>query len=166
MATMRTISRPELQYSTNAGSHPRPDDSPSRSPQARRSPNANASPRRHHQSESLSEARHPSPGASNPVARMHAGHETRDRNGSTGSNNPANKRRHGRESRHKLSSALRMANNAVLLDNNEEYQAAIDAYEDACKLLSEAIAQSETEDDRRRLMDIVRINVGRKDDQG
>jgi len=57
-----------------------------------------------------------------------------------------------------LSRALQKANTAVLLDNAQNFEGAMEAYEDACKLLQQVMIRSSQEEDRRKLDAIVSIN--------
>ncbi|KAI9811175.1 MAG: hypothetical protein M1827_005626 [Pycnora praestabilis] len=50
-----------------------------------------------------------------------------------------------------LSAALQKANTAVLLDNAQNFVAAMDAYADACALLEQVMSKSSGDDDRRKL---------------
>ncbi|KAI4715352.1 hypothetical protein E4T48_08471 [Aureobasidium sp. EXF-10727] len=50
-----------------------------------------------------------------------------------------------------LSKALEKANTAVLLDNAMNYEGALDAYQDACRLLENVLARTSGYDDRRKL---------------
>jgi hypothetical protein len=54
-----------------------------------------------------------------------------------------------------LSRALQKANTAVLLDNAQNFEGAMEAYEDACKLLQQVMIRSSQEEDRRKLDSIV-----------
>ena len=54
-----------------------------------------------------------------------------------------------------LSKALQKAHTAVLLDNAQNYEGAMDAYRDACALLRQVMVKSSGEDDRRKLEAIV-----------
>ena len=54
-----------------------------------------------------------------------------------------------------LSQALTKANDAVLLDNAQEFEEAIDAYEEACKLLRKVMQRSSGEGDKKKLQAIV-----------
>lgn len=54
-----------------------------------------------------------------------------------------------------LASALQRANTAVTLDNAENYEGAMEAYNDACVLLAQVMARATAEEDRRRLQMIV-----------
>ena len=54
-----------------------------------------------------------------------------------------------------LSKALQKANHAVLLDNAQNFQGAMDAYGDACALLIQVMSRSATDDDRRKLEAVV-----------
>ncbi|KAF1356508.1 hypothetical protein BDV97DRAFT_365263 [Delphinella strobiligena] len=69
------------------------------------------------------------------------------------------RRSKNRENREKdkkamLSKALEKANTAVLLDNAMNYDAALDAYQDACKLLEYVMDRTSGSDDRRKLESI------------
>ena len=50
-----------------------------------------------------------------------------------------------------LSKALEKANTAVLLDNAMNYEGALEAYQDACRLLEHVLDRTSTPDDRRKL---------------
>ncbi|KAG9629737.1 hypothetical protein KCU86_g21215, partial [Aureobasidium melanogenum] len=50
-----------------------------------------------------------------------------------------------------LSKALEKANTAVLLDNAMNYEGALEAYRDACRLLENVLDRTSTPDDRRKL---------------
>ena len=54
-----------------------------------------------------------------------------------------------------LSRALQKANHAVLLDNAQNYEGAVEAYSDACNLLEQVMIRSTGEADRRKLETIV-----------
>lgn len=54
-----------------------------------------------------------------------------------------------------LSKALQKANHAVLLDNAQNFEGAMEAYADACNLLSQVMIRSSTEEDRRKLDNVV-----------
>lgn len=54
-----------------------------------------------------------------------------------------------------LSRALQKANTAVMLDNVQNYEGAIEAYKDACRLLQQVMLRSTEEEDRRKLDSIV-----------
>lgn len=54
-----------------------------------------------------------------------------------------------------LSRALQKANTAVLLDNAQNFEGAVDAYRDACELLHEVMLKSSGEEDKRKLDAIV-----------
>ena len=54
-----------------------------------------------------------------------------------------------------LSRALQKANHAVLLDNAQNYEGAVEAYSDACNLLAQVMFRSTGEADRRKLDTIV-----------
>lgn len=54
-----------------------------------------------------------------------------------------------------LSKALQKANTAVLLDNAQNFEGAIQAYSEACSLLQQVMQRSSGEDDKRKLEAIV-----------
>ena len=56
-----------------------------------------------------------------------------------------------------LSKALQKANHAVLLDNAQNYEGAMDAYREACALLQQVMLRSSGDDDRRKLDAVVSI---------
>lgn len=56
-----------------------------------------------------------------------------------------------------LAKALEKANSAVVLDNESEYQKAMDAYSEACDLLHQVMTRSGTEEDKTKLDAIVSI---------
>lgn len=56
-----------------------------------------------------------------------------------------------------LSRALQKAHTAVLLDNAQNFEGAIQAYADACHLLQQVLTKSSAEEDRRKLDAIVRL---------
>ncbi|MCJ1367979.1 hypothetical protein MMC16_007117 [Acarospora aff. strigata] len=93
--------------------------------------------------------------------------------GSTGAESSASSSRSTREGkrRHKvpsqkamLSKALQKAHTAVLLDNAQNYEGAMDAYRDACALLRQVMVKSSGEDDRRKLEAIRRTYTNRIDE--
>lgn len=68
----------------------------------------------------------------------------------------------GRKRKHKtlsqkamLSKALQKAHTAVLLDNAQNFEGAMEAYRDACALLQQVMTKSSGEDDRKKLEAIV-----------
>jgi hypothetical protein len=56
-----------------------------------------------------------------------------------------------------LSRALQKAHTAVLLDNAQNYEGAIEAYSDACDLLQQVLVRSTADEERRKLEQIVSI---------
>jgi hypothetical protein len=62
-----------------------------------------------------------------------------------------------REAKTMLSRALQKANTGVLLDNAQNFQGAIEAYEDSCKLLQQVMIRSSLEEDRQKLDAIVSV---------
>jgi len=59
------------------------------------------------------------------------------------------------EKKSMLSRALRRANDAVALDNTQDYAGAMKAYEEACDCLREVMKHSSNNDDRSKLESIV-----------
>ena len=57
-----------------------------------------------------------------------------------------------------LSKALQKANNAVLLDNAQNFQGAMHAYSEACSLLQQVMMRSSGEEDKRKLEAIVSLS--------
>ncbi|KAF2477927.1 uncharacterized protein BDR25DRAFT_275468 [Lindgomyces ingoldianus] len=64
---------------------------------------------------------------------------------------PRTRERREKDKKTMLSRALQKANTAVLLDNAQNFEGAMDAYEDACKLLQQVMIRSSGEEDRRKL---------------
>ena len=54
-----------------------------------------------------------------------------------------------------LSKALQKANTAVLLDNAQNFEGAMQAYSEACALLQQVMGRSSGDEDRRKLEAIV-----------
>jgi hypothetical protein len=57
-----------------------------------------------------------------------------------------------------LSKALQKANTAVVLDNAQNFEGAMEAYSEACDLLQQVMLRSSGEEDRRKLEAIVSCN--------
>jgi len=70
---------------------------------------------------------------------------------------PRTRERREKDKKTMLSRALQKANTAVLLDNAQNFEGAMEAYEDACKLLQHVMVRSSQDDDRRKLDAIVSI---------
>lgn len=66
-----------------------------------------------------------------------------------------NRDRGDKDKKTMLSRALQKANTAVLLDNAQNFEGAMEAYADACKLLSQVMRRSTGEEDRKKLEAIV-----------
>ncbi|KAK8206053.1 hypothetical protein IWZ01DRAFT_439988, partial [Phyllosticta capitalensis] len=62
-----------------------------------------------------------------------------------------NRDRGDKDKKTMLSRALQKANTAVLLDNAQNFEGAMEAYADACKLLSQVMRRSTGEEDRKKL---------------
>jgi len=76
-----------------------------------------------------------------------------------GDSHTGHKRSRTRETREKdkkamLSKALQQANTAVLLDNAQNFEGALEAYTDACRLLQQVMDRSSGADDKRKLEQI------------
>lgn len=72
---------------------------------------------------------------------------------------PRNRERREKDKKTMLSRALQKANTAVLLDHAQNFEGAMEAYGDACKLLQQVMARSSGEEDKRKLEAIVRENL-------
>jgi hypothetical protein len=72
---------------------------------------------------------------------------------------PRTRERREKDKKTMLSRALQKANTAVLLDNASNFEGAMEAYEDACKLLQQVMIRSSQEEDRRKLDAIVSASV-------
>jgi hypothetical protein len=68
---------------------------------------------------------------------------------------PRTRERREKDKKTMLSRALQKANTAVLLDNAQNFEGAIEAYGDACKLLQQVMIRSSGDEDRRKLDSIV-----------
>ena len=79
----------------------------------------------------------------------------------SGSGVPRDSERSARRRAHSqkamLSRALQKAKHAVLLDNAQNYEGAVEAYGDACKLLQQVMLRSSGDGDRQKLETIVSI---------
>ena len=60
-----------------------------------------------------------------------------------------------------LSKALQKANHAVLLDNAQNFEGAMDAYADACALLQQVMQRSSGEEDRKKLEAVVSVYIAK-----
>jgi len=60
-----------------------------------------------------------------------------------------------------LSKALQKANTAVLLDNAQNYEGALEAYGDACELLGQVMNRTSGDDDKRKL-DAIRVTYSNR----
>ncbi|KAL1593936.1 hypothetical protein SLS60_010669 [Paraconiothyrium brasiliense] len=92
--------------------------------------------------------------------------EYRDRSGSNASSRlddgvqgtpPRTRERREKDKKTMLSRALQKANTAVLLDNAQNFEGAMEAYGDACKLLQQVMIRSSGEEDKRKLDAIVSL---------
>ncbi|KAH3953835.1 hypothetical protein HBI24_123400 [Parastagonospora nodorum] len=74
---------------------------------------------------------------------------------------PRSREKRERDKKTMLSRALQKANTAVLLDNAQNFEGAMEAYEDACKLLQQVMIRSSQEEDRRKL-DAIRVTYNNR----
>lgn len=74
--------------------------------------------------------------------------------GSHSERKPRTKERTEKDKKAMLSKALQKANTAVLLDNAQNFEAALEAYSDACRLLQQVMDRSSGADDKRKLESI------------
>ena len=84
--------------------------------------------------------------------------------GESSASSPPRRRENGRRGKQPsqkamLSKALAKANHAVLLDNAQNFEGAMDAYGDACDLLMRVMSRSQGEEDRQKLQAIVSITL-------
>ena len=70
---------------------------------------------------------------------------------------PRTRERREKDKKTMLSRALQKANTAVLLDNAQNFEGAMEAYGDACKLLQQVMIRSTGEEDKRKLDAIVSL---------
>lgn len=86
--------------------------------------------------------------------------------GGTGGESSASSVRSNRTKEHRrktpsqkamLSKALQKANHAVLLDNAQNFEGAMDAYADACGLLQQVMQRSSGDEDRKKLEAVVSV---------
>ena len=68
---------------------------------------------------------------------------------------PRTRERRERDKKTMLARALQKANTAVLLDNAQNFEGAMEAYGDACRLLSQVMVRSSGDEDKRKLDAIV-----------
>lgn len=89
-----------------------------------------------------------------PRSRGHSRHRSQVAKGSsgTGSSNRSSKQP---SQKAMLSKALQKANTAVLLDNAQNFEGAMQAYSEACTLLQQVMLRSSGDEDRRKLEAIV-----------
>lgn len=94
--------------------------------------------------------------------RHHKSRMSTSRNGShDGHRKPKQKDRTEKDKKTMLSKALQKANTAVLLDNAQNYEGALEAYGDACDLLTQVMERTTGEDDKRKL-DAIRLTYSNR----
>lgn len=86
-----------------------------------------------------------------PRSRGHSRHRSQTAKGSSSSNRSSKQP----SQKAMLSKALQKANTAVLLDNAQNFEGAMQAYSEACALLQQVMLRSSGDDDRRKLEAIV-----------
>lgn len=69
----------------------------------------------------------------------------------SGERRPRTRERTEKDKKAMLSKALQKANTAVLLDNAQNFEAALEAYSDACRLLQQVMDRSSGAEDKRKL---------------
>ncbi|KAF2724242.1 hypothetical protein K431DRAFT_241208 [Polychaeton citri CBS 116435] len=79
----------------------------------------------------------------------------------SGHRRPKTRERSEKDKKAMLSKALQKANTAVLLDNASNYEGALEAYADACKLLQMVMDRSSGPDDKRKL-EAIRVTYGNR----
>jgi len=107
----------------------------------------------------LNQARTPGPEASQKESLKRSKtsdkheHGSKLSDGSDGSRHRGPRTREGKEKDKKamLSKALQKANTAVLLDNAQNFEGALEAYSDACRLLQQVMDRSSADEDKRKL---------------
>jgi hypothetical protein len=119
----------------------------------------------HRQAPSRDHSRNPSRDYHRSGSRDHSRSTSKDHNRSESNTSarvddyqgtpPRNRERREKDKKTMLSRALQKANTAVLLDNAQNFEGAMEAYEDACKLLQQVMIRSSQEEDRRKLDAIV-----------
>ncbi|KAF2259458.1 hypothetical protein CC78DRAFT_621023 [Lojkania enalia] len=77
---------------------------------------------------------------------------------------PRQRERRERDKKTMLSRALQKANTAVLLDNAQNFEGAMEAYGDACRLLQQVMIRSPGEEDKRKL-DAIRMTYTNRIDE-
>ena len=98
--------------------------------------------------------------------KIHYGHHSHNRSTSSGNSYhygiagttpPRTRERRERDKKVMLSRALQKANMAVKLDHVQNFEGAIEAYEDACRLLHQVLDRSSGDEDKRKLESIVSV---------
>ncbi|PIA96419.1 hypothetical protein CB0940_10813 [Cercospora beticola] len=105
----------------------------------------------------------PEAGTSQPdmSERSHHHRHRASGSGSHASRKPRNRERTEKDKKSMLSKALQKANTAVLLDNAQNYEGALEAYGDACDLLTQVMARTSGEEDQRKL-DAIRVTYSNR----
>lgn len=83
----------------------------------------------------------------------HANQQSKDssQGSSAGGSEQPKRSQREKEKKAMLSKALQRANEAVLLDNEQNYSDAVSAYQEACNLLNQVMGRSSSDDDKRKL---------------
>ncbi|KAF2206775.1 hypothetical protein CERZMDRAFT_115603 [Cercospora zeae-maydis SCOH1-5] len=105
----------------------------------------------------------PAAGTSQPdmSERSHHHRHRASGSGSHASKKPRNKERTEKDKKSMLSKALQKANTAVLLDNAQNFEGALEAYGDACDLLTQVMARTSGGEDQRKL-DAIRVTYSNR----
>lgn len=90
-----------------------------------------------------------------PRSRGHSRHRSHATKGSSGTGSSRRSSTKQPSQKAMLSKALQKANTAVLLDNAQNFEGAMQAYSEACALLQQVMLRSSGDDDRRKLEAIV-----------
>ena len=93
--------------------------------------------------------------------RSHHRHRASGSGSYGGHKKPKHKERTEKDKKTMLSKALQKANTAVLLDNAQNYEGALEAYGDACDLLTQVMERTSGEDDKRKL-DAIRVTYSNR----
>ncbi|CAK4032163.1 Hypothetical predicted protein [Lecanosticta acicola] len=88
-------------------------------------------------------------------------HDRKAKTAGESSIRPRTRERTEKDKKTMLSKALQKANTAVLLDNAQNYEGALEAYNDACDLLTQVMERTSGEDDKHKL-DAIRVTYSNR----
>ncbi|KAF2134644.1 hypothetical protein P153DRAFT_419296 [Dothidotthia symphoricarpi CBS 119687] len=155
----RTSSRPAAPRDT--GQPPIHGAGHSRRPASR--DHSRSASKDHHRSTSIDHHRSESNDHHRSISRDHYRSQSKDHYRSESNTSdihqgspPRTRERREKDKKTMLSRALQKANTAVLLDNAQNFEGAMEAYEDACKLLQQVMIRSSQDEDKRKL-DAIRV---------